>query len=103
MNQLIEIAQIAKTHPDGQVLFNEPLQVKSSPHRHVFTAFGVWAGPDGVYVLDGGGDWHGPLHEKQANAGFVISSLYQRLKMLQASPSVVIANYDQEVNAIVFE
>jgi hypothetical protein len=103
MNQLVEIVKIAGTYPDGQVLFDEPLQVKSTPHRHIFTAYGVWSGSDGIYVLDGGGDWHGPLHEKQANAGFVICSLYQRLKALPAQPSVVVANYDQEVNVVIFE
>jgi len=103
MNQLIEITQIASTYPDGQVLFKEPLQVKSSPHQHLFTAYGVWGGPSGIYVLDGSGTWYGPLLESQANAGFMISSLYQRLKALQAPPSVVVANYDQELNAVIFE
>ena len=103
MNQLIEIAQIAKTYPDGQVMFDEPLKVKPSPHIYLFTAYGVWAGPDGVYVLDGGGDWHGPLQENQGNAQFMISSLYQRLKLLPPPPSVVVAKYDQELNAVIFE
>lgn len=103
MNQLIEIAQIANTYPDGKIIFDEPVQVKASPHIHVFTAFAIWSGPEGVYVMDGAGEWHGPLNEQQANAGFVISSLYQRLKAIVRCTSAVVASYDKEVNAVIFE
>jgi hypothetical protein len=103
MNKLIEIAQITSTHRDSKVMFADPLQVKSSPHRHLFTAYGVWSGPDGVYVMDGEGNWHGPLQEKQGNAEFMISSLYQRLKVLPVNTSIVVANYDNEINAVIFE
>jgi hypothetical protein len=102
MNKLLEIVQLAGAHPDGQVIFSEPLVIKSSPHWHLFTAYGVWSGPNGLYVLDGAGDWHGPVEENQGNAEFMINSIYQRLKVLPV-PSVIVANYDQEVNAVIFE
>ena len=103
MNQLIEIAQIANTFPEGRIILSDALYIKSSPHRHIFTAYVGWSGADGVYVLDGEGKWHGPLHEKQANAGLMISSLYQRLKAIQLDHSGVVAANDQYVNAIIVE
>ena len=99
MDQLLEIAQIADKYSDRKVMFDTPLVVKGSPHQHIFTAFGIWSGIDGIYVLDGTGDWHGPLQEKQANAGFMISSIYQRLKGMQ----VIIASHDHDVNATIIQ
>lgn len=99
MDQLFEIAQIANSYPDSKVMFDTPLVVKGSPHQHIFTAYGVWSGADGVYVLDGAGEWHGPLQEKQANAEFMISSIYQRLKGMQ----VIIASHDKDVNATIVQ
>jgi hypothetical protein len=103
MNYLEYITEAVKTYPDGQVIFDEPLKIKTSPHIFLITVYGLCVGPYGLYVMDGGGDWYGPLLESQANAGVMISSIYQRVKMLPAPPSVVIAKYDQEVNAVIFE
>jgi hypothetical protein len=102
MNKLTEINQITSQH-NGEILFDDPLQIKSSPHRHLFTAYGVCVGPDGVYVLNGAGEWHGPLLEKQVNSSLMINSIYQRLKSIQMKPSVVVASYDNNVNATIFE
>jgi hypothetical protein len=103
MNHLQFIADIIKAYPDGQVIFDEPLKIKTSPHIFLITVYGLWAGPTGVYLLDGSGAWYGPLLESQANAAVMIGSLYQRVRMLPAPPSVVVAKYDQEVNAVIFE
>lgn len=102
MNKLSEIQQITSQH-NGQLMFDDALQIKSSPHTHLFTAWGLCVGPDGIYVMNGEGDWYGPLLESQVNSEFMINSIYQRLKAIQLKSSVVIASYDQDVNAIIFE
>lgn len=89
MKVLETIAQLLTMYPDNKVMFEEPVQVKPTPHRLVFTAYGAWLGADGVYLLDGAGDWHGPLNESQSNASFVIASIYQRLKL---SPGLQLVN-----------
>lgn len=102
MNKLAEINQITSQH-NGQLMFDDALQIKSSPHTHLFTALGLCVGPDGLYVMDSAGDWQGPLLESQVNSEFMINSIYQRLKAIQLKPSVVVASYDQDVNAVIFE
>ena len=103
MNHLQFITDTVNGYPDRRVVFGDPLQIKISPHNMPFTAWGLWAGPDGVYVLDGGGEWHGPLLESQSNSEFMINSLYQRLKVMLPPVSVVMAKYDENVNATIFE
>lgn len=85
MNQLDEIKSILTGCPDGKEIFPEPVQAMNGA-RLVFTAYGAWLGPDGVYVMDGGGDWHGPLHESQVNASYVIESIHNQLSKNHASP-----------------
>jgi hypothetical protein len=53
--------------------------------------------------MDGDGNWHGPLKEDQANAGLLISTIYQRLRLMPPPVSVVVAKYDEVVNATIFE
>jgi len=103
MNHLQFITDTIAKYPDSQVMFDDPIKIKPSPHVYLFTAYGLWSGPDGVYVLDGGGDWHGPLKEDQANAGLMIASIYQRIRLMPAPVSVVVAKYDEVVNATIFE
>lgn len=103
MNQLQQIYNLAHLHPDNRVLFDDPIKVKPTPHQHVFTVYGVWSGEDGVYVRDGAGDWHGPLLPEQGNGELMINSIYQRLKMMPAPVSVVVAEYDESVNATIFD
>lgn len=103
MNQLNYITDSLNTYPGHQVIFDDAIRVKASPHISLFTCHGACVGPDGVYLMDGEGEWHGPLKENQVNAGLMISSLYQRLRLLQLKPSVVVAKYDEVVNATIFE
>lgn len=103
MNTLCQIEQLAQLYLNGQVMFNDPIRVKSTPHQHVFTVYGVWSGDDGLFVLDGAGEWHGPLLENQVNGVLMINSICQRLKMLPVPVSVVVAEYDENVNATIFE
>jgi hypothetical protein len=103
MNQLVFITDSLNAYPDHQVIFNDEIRVKASPHIALFSCYGACVGPDGIYLMDGAGEWHGPLKEDQVNAGLMISSLYQRLKVLPPPVSVVVAQYDTEVNATIFE
>lgn len=103
MNHLQFITDTINKHPDRQVMFDDAIKVKASPHMHLFSCYGACVGPGGLYLLDGGGDWHGPLKEDQTNAGLMIASLYQRIKILPAPVSVVVAKYDEVVNATIFE
>jgi hypothetical protein len=103
MNHLQFITDTVSNYPDRQVRFDDAIKVKASPHIALFTCYGACVGPDGVYLMDGGGDWHGPLKENQVNAGLMIGSLYQRLKVMQLKPSIVVAQYDENVNATIFE
>ena len=66
-----------------EMIFDTPVIIKSSPHTHVFTIYGVYVLNDKCYLLDGGGNWHGPLKADQHNAEYVITSLHQRLKSIK--------------------
>lgn len=103
MNQLQYITEAVNKYPDHQVMFDDAIHVKASPHIALFACHGACVGPDGVYLMDEAGQWHGPLKENQVNAGLMISSLYQRMRLLPPPVSVVIAKYDEEVNATIFE
>jgi hypothetical protein len=103
MNQLKYITDSLNQFPDHQVLFDDAIRVKASPHIALFTCWGACIGPDGVYLMDGDGNWHGPLKEDQANAGLLISTIYQRLRLMPPPVSVVVAKYDEVVNATIFE
>lgn len=85
MKQIDEIKAMLSDCPEGKEIFPEPAPAMNGA-RLVFTAYGAWLGPDGVYVMDGGGDWHGPLHENQVNASYVIESIHNQLSPNHASP-----------------
>lgn len=103
MNQLEYITETLNKYPDHQVMFADAIRVKASPHVALFSCHGACVGPGGVYLLDDVGDWQGPLNDDQVNAGLVISSLYQRMRLLPPPVSVVVAKYDCDVNATIFE
>lgn len=88
MNLLSEISTMLTEYPDGKAMLHEPIRVKSAPHQQMVTIHGAWRGEDGIWLLDGSGDWHGPLLETQMNGIFIINSLFQRLKLkAYASPA----------------
>lgn len=103
MNQLKYITDSLNQYPDHRVIFDDAIKVKASPHVSLFNCYGAWVGPDGVYLMDYEGEWHGPLNEDQVNAGLMISSLYQRMRLLPPPVSVVVAKYDESVNATIFD
>jgi hypothetical protein len=103
MNHLQYIANTLAKHPDQQVMFDDPIKVKGSPHLLLFSCHGACVGPDGVHLMDSEGMWHGPLKEDQINARLVIASLFQRMRLMPPTVSVVVGKYDCDVNATIFE
>ena len=65
---------------EKEVILDDPIRIKSTPHLEVFSAHGVTSREKSVYLMDGGGKWHGPLLPTQVNAEYVIPSIHQRLK-----------------------
>lgn len=76
------IEKITNAHGENEMYFDDPIKIKSTPHTHVFTIYGAKVKDGKCYLMDGGGEWHGPLEASQANAEYVITGLYQRLKSM---------------------
>lgn len=65
--------------------FETSVEVKTTPHTYPFSAYAVCVSPkDELYVMDAGEQWH-QVELEDMNAGLVISSLYQRLKLMRIS------------------
>ncbi|MFL5809123.1 MAG: hypothetical protein ACJ749_06340 [Flavisolibacter sp.] len=63
--------------------FNDPVEVKVSPHSPSFNTWAVCISPsDKLYVMDNNEEWH-EVELNDINGALVIGSLYQRLKMLR--------------------
>jgi hypothetical protein len=103
MNHLQFITDTVNNYPDHQVMFDNAIKVKASPHVNLFSCYGACVHSGAVFLMDDSGCWHGPLLESQVNAGLMINSLYQRLKVITPPVSVVVAKYDPEVNATIVE
>lgn len=61
-----------------QIFFEDKLVVKITPHNEIYRCYGCYADTDNKLWLFNGEDWDEILPE-QANAGFVLQSLFQRL------------------------
>jgi hypothetical protein len=83
MNTLQAIEQIVHGYADHQINFDNPVRIKITPHQNSFEVWAVNKNDTGLWLMDGNGEWHGPLREGQVNADKVINSLYQRLRALQ--------------------
>lgn len=79
MNTLNEIINIVSSH--GELLFDEPIEIRTH-HSHIFTCYGLTV-HEGLRLLDGQGEWWGPLSEDQQNGKLVINSIYQRVKAME--------------------
>ena len=63
--------------------FDTAVEIKVSPHTFPFAAWAVAVSPnDELYVMDSDEQWH-PVEWSDRNAGLVIGSLYQRLKLMR--------------------
>jgi len=78
MNKLIEISKILNYLPNREWYFNEPVVV-SLPHENYFVN-GISKGPKGIGVMDGAGNWHGPLLSSSINSIRVIDAIHNKLK-----------------------
>jgi hypothetical protein len=81
MTKLQTIQQIVSDH-GHEIIFSEPVTIKLGPHQGSFECYGIHS-ENGVWLMDGAGEWHGPLSEDQQNGKLVINSLYQRLKAMK--------------------
>ena len=65
--------------------FESSVEVKTTPHTYPFSAWAVCVSPkDELYVMDADEQWH-KVELEDMNAGLVIGSLYQRLKLMRIS------------------
>lgn len=63
--------------------FENAVEVKLGPHSHPFHAWAVCVSPnEALYVMDADEQWHQVELDDQG-AGLVVSSLYQRLKLMR--------------------
>lgn len=65
--------------------FETSVEVKTTPHTYPFSAWAVCVSPKNeLYVMDADEVWH-QVELEDMNAGLVIGSLYQRLKLMRIS------------------
>jgi len=65
--------------------FDTAIEVKISPHSFPFSAWGACVSPkDELFVMDGEEQWH-QVELEDENAGLVIGTLYQRLKLMRVN------------------
>ncbi len=65
--------------------FDQPVEIKTTPHTHPFNAWAVSVSPkDDLYVMDDNEEWHS-LSLTDQHASLVISTLYQRLKLMRVN------------------
>lgn len=69
----------------GKVMFDTPVVVKSSPHTHIVSVYGVEVNKNHVYLLTGDGEWN-QLEWTDRNYDYVANSLIQRLRYIQLTP-----------------
>lgn len=76
--------------PDGRILFNAPLIVRTTTYTELFCCYGAWADTlRGLWLMDGGGQWH-ELRYDEPNAEDVIVSVYQQIKSISHERSKVL-------------
>lgn len=63
--------------------FDQPLEIRSSPHSLPLHLWAVCVSPKNeLYLMDNEEQWHG-IDWKEKEASLVIASLYQRLKIMR--------------------
>lgn len=79
-----ECAEILKDLVGHDCLyFDTAVEVKTSPHTYPFSAWAVSVSPrNELYVMDSDEQWH-RVELEDVNASLVLSSLYQRLKLMR--------------------
>lgn len=65
--------------------FESAVEVKITPHTPPFSAWATCVSPsDELYVMDSDEQWHA-VALSDMNAGLVVGSLYQRLKLMRVN------------------
>lgn len=65
------------------VYFDTAIEVKTTPHTHPFSAWGVCVSPkDELYVMDSDEEWH-RVEPYVGAAPLIVASLYQRLQLMR--------------------
>lgn len=63
--------------------FDTAVEVKISPHTYPFEAWAVCVSPQNeLYIMDSDEQWHQVALDDN-NAGLIIGSLYQRLRLMR--------------------
>jgi hypothetical protein len=82
MSKIVEISKMLNRYLSGEIKFDAPIKVKVPTGE--FWIYAVCKHDQyGIYVMDRAGEWHGPLLASQANGEKVISSVYDRLKLIE--------------------
>lgn len=85
MSKIIEIAKMLNGFNDESIQFDAPVIANLSTGTMYIYAV-CRHDQFGIYLLLGNGEWHGPLLASQLNADAIITSLYNRLLLLQEKP-----------------
>lgn len=89
MYKLIEISKMLNNYLEGKVKFDVPV-VAILP-CNTFSIYGAQKSEEhGIWILEGSGEWHGPLMSTQVNGEILIDALYDRLKMIAETPIVAL-------------
>jgi hypothetical protein len=68
---------------NGFLYFDDPVEVKLTPHTPSFHAWGVCVSPDEkLFIMDSQEEWHAFSFEDR-NAALLLGSLYQRLQSIR--------------------
>lgn len=85
MHKLVEISKMLNNYRDGKVMFDAPV-LAILPNRE-FRIHGVHKSEEhGIWLLEGSGEWYGPLLATQLNGEILINAIHSRLKLIEEPP-----------------
>lgn len=86
MTQIIfyNCIEIVKSLVGNEYLyFDSKVEIKTTPHTPAFAAWAICVSPaDKLFVMDADEQWH-ELDLTDTKAGLIVSSLYQRLRLMR--------------------
>ena len=86
---------------DKPVYFQQTIKVKKTPHIVLCTIYGcVLSSRDELKLMDYEEKWY-EVKPNQANVGYILQTLYQRLIGDKMNAPVAVAEYDNDVNATI--
>lgn len=68
----------------GDIIFDEPTIINDQFGNRIFTAFGAAAEGERLFLLDGAGEWHGPVLLEDRNGDIIIKAIYDHLYAIVA-------------------